>query len=75
MYKYTSLKPSICFILQLSLETALTLKIPEEHEEGQEMRRYSLEELRELQNKLMLMSGKGEQGQSEVEQFVEVNYI
>ncbi|XP_035253685.1 E3 ubiquitin-protein ligase rnf213-alpha-like isoform X3 [Anguilla anguilla] len=56
---------------KLSLETALKLKIPEEHEEGQEMRCYSLEELRELQNKLMLMSGKGEQGQGEVEHFVE----
>ncbi|XP_061079146.1 E3 ubiquitin-protein ligase rnf213-alpha [Conger conger] len=57
---------------KLSLETALKLRIPEEHEEGQEMRCYSLDELRELQNKLMLMSGKGEQGQGEVEHFVEV---
>ncbi|KAJ8345990.1 hypothetical protein SKAU_G00301830, partial [Synaphobranchus kaupii] len=57
---------------KLNLETALKLKITEEHEEGQEMRCYSLEELRELQNKLMLMSGKGEQGQGEVEHFVEV---
>ncbi|XP_035253680.1 E3 ubiquitin-protein ligase rnf213-alpha-like isoform X6 [Anguilla anguilla] len=56
---------------KLSLDTALKLKIPEEHEDGQEMRCYSLEELRELQNKLMLMSGKGEQGQGEVEHFVE----
>uniref|UniRef100_A0A3B4X7H2 RING-type E3 ubiquitin transferase n=1 Tax=Seriola lalandi dorsalis TaxID=1841481 RepID=A0A3B4X7H2_SERLL len=30
------------------------------------------EDLKELQNKLMLMSGKGEQNQSEVEQFTEV---
>ncbi|XP_064171477.1 E3 ubiquitin-protein ligase rnf213-alpha-like isoform X2 [Anguilla rostrata] len=57
---------------KLSLDTALKLTIPEEHEDGQEMRCYSLEELRELQNKLMLMSGKGEQGQGEVEHFVEV---
>lgn len=48
------------------------MKIPEEHEEGQEMRCYNLEDLRELQNKLMLMSGKGEQGQQEVERFAEV---
>ncbi|XP_041076276.1 E3 ubiquitin-protein ligase rnf213-alpha-like isoform X2 [Polyodon spathula] len=57
---------------KLSLDTALELKIPEEHENGQEMRSYSLEDLKELQNKLMLMSGKGEQGQSEVEHFAEV---
>ncbi|KAM4716889.1 E3 ubiquitin-protein ligase rnf213-alpha-like [Anableps anableps] len=56
----------------LTLETALKLQIPEEHDEGQQMRCYSLEELRELQNKLMLMSGKGDQGQNEVEHFVEV---
>ncbi|XP_058848399.1 E3 ubiquitin-protein ligase rnf213-alpha-like isoform X1 [Acipenser ruthenus] len=57
---------------KLSLDTALELKIPEEHEGGQEMRSYSLEDLKELQNKLMLMSGKGEQGQSEVDHFAEV---
>ncbi|MEQ2214150.1 hypothetical protein XENOCAPTIV_013476 [Xenoophorus captivus] len=58
--------------LALSLETALKLQIPEEHDEGRHMRCYSLEDLRELQNKLMLMSGKGDQGQNEVEHFVEV---
>ncbi|XP_058845819.1 E3 ubiquitin-protein ligase rnf213-alpha-like isoform X2 [Acipenser ruthenus] len=57
---------------KLSLDTALELKIPEEHEGGQEMRSYSLEDLKELQNKLMLMSGKGDQGQSEVDHFAEV---
>ncbi|XP_045076975.1 E3 ubiquitin-protein ligase rnf213-alpha-like isoform X2 [Coregonus clupeaformis] len=57
---------------KLSLDTALKLQIPEEHDEGHEMRRYSLEDLRELQNKLMLMSGKGDQGQCEVDQFAEV---
>lgn len=60
------------FNQSLTLETALKLQIPEEHDEGQQMRCYSLEDLRELQNKLMLMSGKGEQGQNEVEHFVEV---
>ncbi|KAK5599708.1 hypothetical protein CRENBAI_016743 [Crenichthys baileyi] len=59
-------------VKKLSLETALKLQIPEEHDEGQHMRCYSLEDLRELQNKLMLMSGKGDQGQNEVEHFVEV---
>ncbi len=44
----------------------------EAHDEGCERRIYSLEDLRDLQNKLMLMSGKGDQGQSEVNQFAEV---
>ncbi|XP_028841461.1 LOW QUALITY PROTEIN: E3 ubiquitin-protein ligase rnf213-alpha-like [Denticeps clupeoides] len=57
---------------KLSLDTVLKLQIPEEHDEGHEMRRYSLEDLRELQNKLMLMSGKGDQGQSEVDYFAEI---
>ncbi|KAG7242861.1 hypothetical protein INR49_018116 [Caranx melampygus] len=56
----------------LSLDTTLKLQILEEHDEGQQMRYYSLEDLRDLQNKLMLMSGKGDQGQNEVDHFAEV---
>ncbi|XP_035510465.1 E3 ubiquitin-protein ligase rnf213-alpha [Morone saxatilis] len=59
-------------VKKLSLDTVLKLQIPEENDEGREMRCYSLEDLRELQNKLMLMSGKGDQGQSEVDHFAEV---
>uniref|UniRef100_A0A672LGP9 RING-type E3 ubiquitin transferase n=1 Tax=Sinocyclocheilus grahami TaxID=75366 RepID=A0A672LGP9_SINGR len=50
----------------------LKLHIMEEHDEGCETRIYSFEDLRELQNKLMLMSGKGDQGQREVNRFAEV---
>ena len=57
-------------LLQLSLDTALKLRIPEEHDGGEELRWYTLEDLRELQNKLMLMSGK-DQGQHEVDHFAE----
>lgn len=57
---------------QLTLNSAMKLQIPEEHDDGLHMRSYSLEDLRELQNKLMLMSGKGDQGQNEVDRFVEV---
>ncbi|XP_076843194.1 E3 ubiquitin-protein ligase rnf213-alpha isoform X2 [Brachyhypopomus gauderio] len=57
---------------KLSLDKVIKLQIPEKHDEGLEVRCYSLEDLRELQNKLMLMSGKGEQGQNEVDQFAEV---
>ncbi|XP_029997116.1 E3 ubiquitin-protein ligase rnf213-alpha-like isoform X2 [Sphaeramia orbicularis] len=59
-------------VKKLSLATALKLQIPEEHDDGRQMRSYSLEDLRELQNKLMLMSGKGDQGQNEVDHFAEV---
>uniref|UniRef100_A0A672YT28 RING-type E3 ubiquitin transferase n=1 Tax=Sphaeramia orbicularis TaxID=375764 RepID=A0A672YT28_9TELE len=56
---------------RLSLDTVLKLLIPEGHDDGQ-IRSYSLEDLRELQNKLMLMSGKGHQGKKQVDHFVEV---
>ncbi|XP_042247797.1 E3 ubiquitin-protein ligase rnf213-alpha [Thunnus maccoyii] len=59
-------------VKKLSLDTILKVQIPEDHDEGQQMRSYSLEDLRELQNKLMLMSGKGDQGQNEVDHFAEV---
>ncbi|KAF4115229.1 hypothetical protein G5714_002718 [Onychostoma macrolepis] len=57
---------------KLCLEDILKLHITEEHDEGCETRIYSFEDLRELQNKLMLMSGKGDQGQREVNRFAEV---
>ncbi|XP_026134867.1 E3 ubiquitin-protein ligase rnf213-alpha-like isoform X3 [Carassius auratus] len=57
---------------KLCLENILKLQIMEEHDEGCETRIYSLDDLRDLQNKLMLMSGKGDQGQCEVDQFSEV---
>ncbi|XP_072299387.1 E3 ubiquitin-protein ligase rnf213-alpha-like [Eucyclogobius newberryi] len=57
---------------KLSLDEVLKLQITEEHDDGRQIRHYSLEDLRELQNKLMLMSGKGDQGQHEVEHFTEV---
>uniref|UniRef100_A0A8C1YEU9 RING-type E3 ubiquitin transferase n=1 Tax=Cyprinus carpio TaxID=7962 RepID=A0A8C1YEU9_CYPCA len=55
-----------------SPERILKLHIIEEHDEGCETRLYSFEDLRDLQNKLMLMSGKGDQGQREVNRFAEV---
>ncbi|XP_019896923.2 E3 ubiquitin-protein ligase rnf213-alpha isoform X2 [Esox lucius] len=55
---------------QLSLETTLKLQISEEHGEEQQIRSYTLEDLRELQSKLMLMSGSGDQ--HEVNHFSEI---
>ncbi|XP_061741549.1 E3 ubiquitin-protein ligase rnf213-alpha-like isoform X1 [Nerophis ophidion] len=57
---------------RVSLDITLKLEILEDHDEEPETRYYSLEDLRDLQNKLMLMSGKGDQGQREVNYFAEV---
>ncbi|XP_043570887.1 E3 ubiquitin-protein ligase rnf213-alpha-like isoform X2 [Chiloscyllium plagiosum] len=57
---------------KLSLGSAITLILSEIHDDSEELRSYTLEELKELQNKLMLMSGKGDHGREEVEKFVEV---
>ncbi|KAL7397817.1 hypothetical protein ABVT39_028331 [Epinephelus coioides] len=54
---------------KLALETSLMLQIQDGHEKNMT---YTYEDLKELQNKLMLMSGRGEQKQSEVEHFAEV---
>ncbi|KAF5902954.1 E3 ubiquitin-protein ligase, partial [Clarias magur] len=56
---------------KINMETALKLYVPEGHGEEQEIRCYSLEDVRDLQNKLMLMSGKAEHN-NEVEHFTEV---
>ncbi|XP_048410924.2 E3 ubiquitin-protein ligase rnf213-alpha-like isoform X2 [Stegostoma tigrinum] len=57
---------------KLSLGSAITLILSEVHDDSEELRSYNLEELKELQNKLMLMSGKGDHGREEVDRFVEV---
>ncbi|XP_067914752.1 E3 ubiquitin-protein ligase rnf213-alpha [Heterodontus francisci] len=56
----------------LSLGSAIILNLSEMHDDSEEVRSYTLDELKELQNKLMLMSGKGDHGREEVERFVEV---
>ncbi|XP_043855804.1 E3 ubiquitin-protein ligase RNF213 isoform X2 [Dromiciops gliroides] len=57
---------------KVSLDTVLHLRLPERHEDHEEVRHYSLEELKELLNKLMLMSGKKDQNHVEVDKFSEV---
>ncbi|XP_039715791.1 E3 ubiquitin-protein ligase RNF213 [Pteropus medius] len=56
----------------ISPDTVLHLLLPESHAGQEEVRRYSLEELGELLNKLMLMSGKKDHNSTEVEVFSEV---
>ncbi|XP_035509925.1 E3 ubiquitin-protein ligase rnf213-alpha-like [Morone saxatilis] len=54
---------------KLALETSLMLQLQDGHEKNMTC---TYEDLKELQNKLMLMSGRGEQNQTEVECFAEV---
>lgn len=62
----------MCTMLQISPDTVLRLILPESHGDHQDLRDYSLEELKELLNKLMLMSGKKDHKNTEVELFSEV---
>ncbi|XP_014389422.1 PREDICTED: E3 ubiquitin-protein ligase RNF213-like, partial [Myotis brandtii] len=57
---------------QISPDTALYLLLPESSADSQEQRRCSLEELKELLNKLMLMSGKKDHHSAEAQVFSEV---
>uniref|UniRef100_A0A674GZS2 RING-type E3 ubiquitin transferase n=1 Tax=Taeniopygia guttata TaxID=59729 RepID=A0A674GZS2_TAEGU len=56
---------------KVSLDSVLRFTLPGSSRDAEASWKYSLAELRELQNKLMLMSAKGEQG-LEVERFSEV---
>ncbi|XP_029417237.1 E3 ubiquitin-protein ligase RNF213 isoform X2 [Nannospalax galili] len=57
----------------ISLDTVLYLILPEDHGVQEMRRNYSAEELKELLNKLMLMSGKKDHNSNvEVEKFSEV---
>ncbi|KAM3618897.1 uncharacterized protein V6R79_000067 [Siganus canaliculatus] len=55
--------------IKINLETCLTLEIQDGSEKNMAC---TYEDLKELQNKLMLMSGRKEQNQTEVECFTEV---
>uniref|UniRef100_A0A3Q3EJK1 RING-type E3 ubiquitin transferase n=1 Tax=Kryptolebias marmoratus TaxID=37003 RepID=A0A3Q3EJK1_KRYMA len=53
-------------------ENTETVSVRYQLERGREEKRYKLEDLLELQNKLMLMSSKGEHGREQVNRFTEV---
>lgn len=55
------------------MDSVLRFTLPGSSGDTEASWKYSLAELRELQNKLMLMSAKGEQG-LEVERFSEVRF-
>ena len=54
-----------------TLESVIRLTVPLK-EGDKEMKVYTLDELKDLQSKLMLIAAKGSQGKEEVEKFVEV---
>ena len=55
------------------LEGVVRLTVPLRDEEGNdESKIYSLDELKDLQSKLMLIAGKAEKGKDDVETFVKV---
>ncbi|KAM8945658.1 LOW QUALITY PROTEIN: E3 ubiquitin-protein ligase RNF213 [Pelodytes ibericus] len=57
---------------KITSDSVLRLTLPEDVDDSDNVRFYNLDELKELLNKLMLMSGKGEQGNVEVERFSEI---
>ena len=64
----------MCAASQISPDTGLHLLLPENRGAQEGLRSYSTEELRELLNKLMLMSGKRDHSSSaEVDKFSEVS--
>lgn len=67
--------PQTTPVPQISPDTVLRLILPESHGAVREEREYSLEELKELLNKLMLMSGRKDQNSAEVEVFSEVSAV
>ena len=59
---------------RLSLDNVVSLTVPPKGEsEDAEGKTYSLDELKDLQSKLMLIAGKAEKGKDEVERFVKVS--
>ncbi|XP_069825251.1 E3 ubiquitin-protein ligase RNF213 [Dendropsophus ebraccatus] len=57
---------------KITPDTVIHLNLQEEADSNMSKCRYTLEELKELLNKLMLMSAKGDQSNEEVEKFSEI---
>jgi len=59
---------------RLSLNDVIRLSVPTKGGSGEvQSRTYSVDELTDLQSKLMLIAGKAEKGKDEVEQFVKAS--
>ena len=61
---------------RLSFKDVIRLTVPlKERGEKKQRKTYSIDELKDLQSKLMLIAGKAEKGKDDVEQFVRVSEI
>ena len=59
---------------RLSFKDVIRLTVPlKDRSEKEQRKPYSIDELKDLQSKLMLIAGKAEKGKSDVEQFVRVS--
>ena len=59
---------------RLSLNNVIQLTVPtKDGSEEMQSKTYSVDELKDLQSKLMLIAGKAEKGKDEVEQFVKAS--
>ena len=61
---------------RLSFKDVIRLTVPlKDRGEKKQWKTYSVDELKDLQSKLMLIAGKAEKGKDDVEQFVRVSEI
>ena len=58
--------------VKLCLENLVSLVVPKDQIKNREEKIYSLEEVKDVQSKLMLIAGKAENGKEEVDQFNQV---
>ena len=56
----------------MCLKNLVYLVVPKEENKNREERVYSLEEIKDVQSKLMLIAGKADSGKEEVDQFNQV---
>ena len=62
-------------ILLQKVEDVVRLQLPPESKDDRENpRSYTVQQLNDLQSKLMLVAGKAEKGKDEVDRFVEVSH-
>ena len=57
---------------KLCVENLVCLVVPKDEIKNREERIYSLDEIKDVQSKLMLIAGKADSGKEEVDQFNEV---
>ena len=57
---------------RLCLENLVYLVVPTDEEKNREEKIYSLEEIKDVQSKLMLIAGKADSGKEDVDQFNQV---